>query len=86
MPTQKATAPVSMRALIQRVNRKLAADDEVLKAARGARAVQDLGYHYIVDSKHNLVLHKDVDVEHLGRELGVLRAYERVVLDEAEVQ
>jgi hypothetical protein len=32
-----------MRALIARINRKLAADDEVLKTSRGTRMLLDLG-------------------------------------------
>src|SRR5688572_22854055 len=43
------------------LNRKLAADDEVLKATRGERAQQDLGEYYVVDVNRNAVVRKDVD-------------------------
>lgn len=72
----KAQVPVTTRALVQRINRALAADDEVLKAARGAQALQDLGEHYILDIKRNVVTRKDVDIEAVGRSLGVLKEYE----------
>jgi hypothetical protein len=79
--TKKTTAgvPVSMRALIARINRKLAGQDERLKASRGARARVDCGDYYIVDIRHNALLGRNVDPEALGRELGVLRPWELIV-------
>jgi len=76
---QRTKVPVSERALIQRINRKLRPDDEILKVARGARAEQDCGRYYIVDFRKNIMMTKDVDPEALARELGVLRDYEQVV-------
>src|SRR4029077_4905862 len=53
--------PLSERALVQRINRKLATQDEVLKKTRGARAIQELGDYYILDLRANALLFKDVD-------------------------
>ena len=87
MAKKRTGVPVSERAPIQRINRKLDCDRptarqsgsiEMLKTARGARAEHDLGRHYIIDLRGNVVLRKDVDIEELGRELGVLRPYEAV--------
>jgi len=78
-PTKQVA--VTMRALVQRINRQLAKDEEVLKGTRGARARQDLGDFYRLDWNHNRVLETDVDPEGLGRKLGVLRPYERLVED-----
>ena len=47
--TKHKGVPVSERALIQRINRKLASDLEVLKTARGRRAEFDLGRYYVID-------------------------------------
>jgi hypothetical protein len=49
----KQRAPVSMRALIQRINRKLRHNGEVLKIARGSRgeAEADVGRYFIVNIK-----------------------------------
>ena len=69
--------PVSLRALIARVNRKLRPDDERLKTARG-RARSSVGDHYIVNFKRNWIVSKDVDPEAVGRELGVLEKWEVV--------
>jgi hypothetical protein len=48
----KQKAPVSMRALIQRINRKLRHNGEVLKVARGSRAEAEanVGRYFIVNS------------------------------------
>jgi hypothetical protein len=70
---------VSERALIQRINRKLQAADEVLKASRGARMEQECGRYYVLNFRRNFVATAHVDPEALGRELGALRDYERVV-------
>jgi hypothetical protein len=77
----KTKVPVTMRALMQRINRKLKPDDEVLKVARSERVEQELGKYYTLDHRRNVLIHKDVDPEELGRELGVLRDYEKVVED-----
>jgi hypothetical protein len=78
--SKKAAVPVSKRALVQRINRKLLKDrGEVLKATRGGKAQQDLGDYYTVDLAGNFLVEKDVDLGELGRELGVLAAYERLV-------
>ena len=71
-------APVSRRAVVQRVNRALSKEDQTLKASRGLRAMSDLGSYYIVSLSRNAILRKDVDVEKVGRQLGVLKPYERL--------
>jgi hypothetical protein len=76
-PSRQKVA-VSMRALIQRINRKLYADDEALKTARSEGMRQQLGDYYIVDWRINGVMHHDVDPVVLARELGVLKPYERL--------
>lgn len=89
-PKKRKRVPVSMRALVQRINRKLAAAERErggepklaarLKAARGD-AVRALGDYYLVDVERNAVERTDVDPEALGRELGALAAWEEVSED-----
>jgi hypothetical protein len=74
----KQKVPVSMRAIIQRINRKLAVDDEVLKTTRGERAKFDLGSHFILDWRRNFIVAKYVDPEAYAREIGVLAEWEEV--------
>ena len=76
-----ATVPVSERALLQRINRKLAHDDEKVVKARG-RAVFDCGRFYTIDWRRGFLLHKDIDLEAQGRELGVLAKWEKLVEDD----
>ena len=67
-----------MRAIIQRVNRKLIADDEVLKASRTELMRSDCGDYYIVDWRRNSICQTHVDPVTLARELGVLHRWEAV--------
>jgi hypothetical protein len=88
MPKKKTKVPVTMRALTQRINRKLKTKEQMLKAAPPAprnpehRANQwraRIGDFYVLDTRVNMVLHTRVDPEALGRKLGVLKEWEEVV-------
>jgi hypothetical protein len=79
---KKQGVPITTRALVQRINRALGKRDEVLKITRGERARSDLGDFYVLDVSMNAVVSKDVDPEELGRKLGVLKEWERVVEEE----
>lgn len=74
--------PVTLRALLQRINRVLAKEDQRLYTRRTARdgshprGWNDTGSHYIVDLRRNLVIGTHVDPELYGREIGVLESYE----------
>jgi hypothetical protein len=76
--------PISERALIQRINRRLKQDGEMLRSARGTwhqgRWYPDsnLGRYYIIDFMRNFVIHVRVDLEAYGRELEVLREWEEL--------
>jgi hypothetical protein len=66
--------PVTTRAVIQRINRLLAAEGKELKKTRGILAERDLGDYYVCNS--DSVLSHHVDLETLGREMGALQSYE----------
>jgi hypothetical protein len=68
------TVPVTMRALTQRINRKLEPAGKVLKAARG-KEKDALGTFYLLDFSRG-VEDTHVDLESLGRELGALGQWE----------
>ena len=70
--------PVSKRALLQRINRALAKEEEMVKTLRGDRWLHDLGRYYRLDLNRNVIMEKHVDLEETGRQLGVLAKYERV--------
>lgn len=78
-PTQKV--PLTMRALLARINRKLANEGQAgraIKAPRGERLQQEVGDYYVIDYSMNAIMSKHVDPEELGRELGVLHPWEEV--------
>jgi hypothetical protein len=83
------SVPVTMRAVLQRLNRKLAKDDEKMVKARGSRAIADLGEFYILRESYvggsslTYVAHKNVDPVSWARESGVLADWEKVVDDES---
>jgi len=71
------TVPVTMRALVQRISRKLAAEEDPrrLMAARG-KAREKLGDYYVL--KQGVVGNSFVDPVEFGRKLGVLKQWEEV--------
>jgi hypothetical protein len=73
----RAKVPVSERALIQRINRKLGPEGKMLKVAR-SRAESFVGRHYILDIKRSWIVAQHCDPEALGRKLGVLAEWEGV--------
>jgi hypothetical protein len=77
----KNKVPVSERALILRINRKLKRDGKVMKIARSdSRAEQAYGRYFIVDVDRNQATDADCDLAALGRDLGVLHDYESVTV------
>jgi hypothetical protein len=75
---ERPTVPMTERALIQRINRKLRQEDQVFKTTRGARWRSNLGNYYILDVNRNFILAYHCTPERTGRELGVLAALEHV--------
>jgi hypothetical protein len=75
--TKVVKLPVTTRALVQRLNRRLHDDELVLRKTRSRRAWIDLGDFYLVNWRINGVVRYRVDLEELGREVGVLANWER---------
>jgi hypothetical protein len=66
--------PITKRALVQRINRHLRKRNEALRGKRGVNT----GEYYLVDFTRNTVIEDTVAIEKLGRELDVLKPYERL--------
>lgn len=73
--TDNRKVPLTARALLQRINRKLLPDSERIVKTR-SRWVSTVGDYFRIDLNKNAVVDHDVNLENLGRELGVLRPYE----------
>jgi hypothetical protein len=78
---------ITERALIRRINRKLAHDGQRLRKTRPAgyglpgglpTYPTELGEFHIVDNWTSALVSGHENPEELGRELGVLRAYEKL--------
>jgi hypothetical protein len=71
--------PITKRALIQRINRKLKPQYERMQSCRrNSRWWRDLGDLYVVDTYRNAIRNTHVDVEKYAREIGVLQPFEQV--------
>jgi hypothetical protein len=75
----KTLAPVSERALIGRINRRLGRDyKKLFKSRPGSRLEANVGRFYVVDVWRNTVVDTHVDLKSYGRELGVLAEWEQL--------
>jgi hypothetical protein len=79
LKTNSLHVTVTERALMQRINRALP-KGRAVKIARGKK-IESRGLFYLAEGGR--VLDENVDIEKLGRELGVLRLYERCEDDAA---
>lgn len=70
--------PVTERALIQRINRKLREKGEILKTARGVAAKAEVGRFYVIHADRNILMYHHVGLEAWGKKLGVLQPWEDV--------
>jgi hypothetical protein len=78
--------PVTTRAVVQRINRKLKPERRRLYACRrNSRWWRDLGDFYVTDIYRNTIVDTRVDPETYGRRLGVLQPFEKVADIDQEV-
>ncbi len=76
--SKQQKVPVSERALIQRLNRKIHDEDWMIRTTRGGRAEFDLGRYYCINWRINGVVAKNIDLEDWGCEYGVLKDWEEL--------
>lgn len=87
MGTRKgAKVPVSLRAVVQRINRRLREKGQTLRKIRGMEAVyraqRGLGQWYVADVNRNRIVREYADVEELARQLDVLDPWEALSEEE----
>ena len=76
----KEKVKLSERAVLARVNRALAKEDEIIRICReDSRWHPELGRFYSVDLSQNVIMSKHVDLEKWARELKVMKPYEILV-------
>jgi hypothetical protein len=71
-------ATVSPRALVGRINRHLAHENQMVRSPRGRGLNSNLGDYFIVDFNRNFIVATKVNIEELGREIGVLAQWEEM--------
>lgn len=75
MATKENKIPVSIRALTQRINRKLNKNGEKLFKSRRTD-LDNLGEYHVVDLNQKIVKNFDVNIELFGREINALAEWE----------
>ena len=76
-------AKVSERALIARINRRLAKENEkLIVCEETSPSFTDLGRYYVVDLNQNIIGSSNLDLEQVGRDTKALKGYE--VLEDAD--
>ena len=79
MNTNSQKVKVSERALLARLNRKLAAENlTVKKCAESSRWHSNLGDYYCVDMALNTITASHIGLEGWGREYGCLKGFEEL--------
>jgi hypothetical protein len=83
--SETAKRTISQRALVQRINRKLAPQNQHLERNRSAAALDYSGLYCVIEGgkrgahwRSRTLVRDHVDLEALGRELGVLASGETV--------
>lgn len=70
---------VTEKALIGRINRKLAKDYEAIKKTRpNSRAKSNLGDFYLLNTYRNTIIDTCIKLEQFARDRGVLAEYEEM--------
>ena len=67
---------LSERAVIQRINRKLAHKNERICKSRGWRALQNLGEYHVIDCYRNALIKSHLNIEEFAKKLGVMAGHE----------
>ncbi len=73
-------APVTPRALLARINRKLAKDYEAVRCCReDARGFRDLGRYYLLNTYQNRIIDTHLDLKDFARSHECIRVHEALV-------
>jgi len=66
----------NVTSLMARINRKLALQNQKLHKSRPRMGHNELGDYYIKDFNRNFIVDKNVDIERVARELGLIETPE----------
>ena len=72
---------IQLRALIQRINRKLKPDRVLKSSRRSAAMMHELGEYYVLDVKRRKVVERNVNLIRLAQEVGAIDGWEELAGD-----
>jgi len=72
---------INRRALIARINRRLATEGRMLRASRSEADRAAMGDYFVIDLKADRIVSSNADPVALAKSLGLLRAFEQVTED-----
>ena len=79
MSTLGKTAPVSRRAIVARINRRLAGERCMIRCPRlGSAEASTFGDYYIYDWVRNRVIAPRINLRDYAREVGAMADYEHI--------
>ncbi len=85
MTEKEQRVPVTVRAVIQRINRRLEKDGQRLKASRFATSYRaDIGLYFIVSIKSGRLIETRIILEELARREHALDLWEEIQPKEGE--
>jgi hypothetical protein len=74
----KTKMPVTIRAVTQRLNRRLKSEYLVLTATRGDQQREQFGDYFLLNFRKKTVVRTHIDLELLARDWGVLQDWEKM--------
>jgi len=69
---------ITQRELVRRINQKIAKNIEGVKKSKDGEAHNETDEYYTIEFDQNNIITTDVDIEKLGKELGVLKDFEKL--------
>jgi hypothetical protein len=69
---------VSRRAILARIQRKIAKDGQILKIARDTKTIIEWGVYLIIDSRQNKIVNHFHKLDHMEYDYQVLKPYEEM--------
>ena len=69
---------ITQRELVRRINQKIAKNIEGVKKSKDGETHNETDEYYTIEFDQNNIITTDVDIEKLGKELGVLKDFEKL--------
>jgi len=78
---EKKRVPVGERAVMERVNRRLAEVSQLLKICRKGPWLEELGRYFIVSTETGSLVERHVNLRECAEGLGALQSWEKITYE-----